>query len=140
MEKLYNRYIYSSPCLVGDIFFKLANKYQIPYFTDDRSIFFSPQHAVFDLSKSLLQPRVHASVWWKSYIIGIFIYFVIIILYCKTIYPVIFFQQHTFFIVFNIRKNSIFNDWSVSENQFNIVLYNKIYTIKNVCCWKKITG
>ena len=37
----------------------------------------------------------------------------------------------------NIRKKSIFNDWSVSENQFNIVLYIKIYTIKNVCCWKK---
>jgi hypothetical protein len=31
---------YSSPCLASDIFFKLANKYQIPYFTDDRSIFF----------------------------------------------------------------------------------------------------
>ena len=26
-----------------------------------------------------------------------------------------------------------------SENQFKIVLYNKIYTIKNVCCWKKIS-
>ena len=32
--------------------------------------------------------------------------------------------------IFNIRKKSIFNDWSVSENQFNIVFYNKIYTIK----------
>jgi hypothetical protein len=37
-------------------------------------------------------------------------------------------------------KKSIFNDWSVSENHFNIVFYNKIYTIKNVSCWKKITG
>jgi hypothetical protein len=34
-------------------------------------------------------------------------------------------------------KKSIFNDWSVSENQFNVVFYNKIYTIKNVSCWKK---
>jgi transcriptional regulator CtsR len=34
--------------------------------------------------------------------------------------------------MFNIRKKSIFNDWSVSENQFNIVLYNKIYTIKKM--------
>jgi hypothetical protein len=33
------------------------------------------------------------------------------------------------------KKSIIFNDWSVSENQFNIELYNKIYTIKNVCCW-----
>ena len=39
----------------------------------------------------------------------------------------------------HLKKKSIFNDWSVSENQFNIVLYNKIYTIKNVCCWKKIS-
>ena len=30
----------------------------------------------------------------------IFRYFVTIILYCKTIHPVIFFQQHTFFIVY----------------------------------------
>ena len=37
-------------------------------------------------------------------------------------------------------KKSIFNDWSVSENQFNIVFYNKIYTIKNVSCWKKSQG
>ena len=36
------------------------------------------------------------------------------------------------------KKSIIFNDWSVSENQFNIELYNKIYTKKNVC-WKKIT-
>ena len=36
--------------------------------------------------------------------------------------------------IFNIRKKSIFNDWSVSENQFNIVFNNKIYTIKNVSC------
>ena len=42
--------------------------------------------------------------------------------------------------IFNIWKKSIFNDWSVIENQFNIVVYNKIYTIKNVSCWKKITG
>ena len=35
--------------------------------------------------------------------------------------------------MFNIRKKSIiFNDWSVSENQFNNELYNKIYTIKNL--------
>jgi hypothetical protein len=37
-------------------------------------------------------------------------------------------------------KKLIFNDWSVSENQFNIVFYNKIYTIKNVSCWKKSQG
>jgi hypothetical protein len=44
--------------------------------------------------------------------------------------------------MFNIRKKSIFNDWSVSENQFNIVLYIKIhvYIVKNVCCWKKNHG
>ena len=43
--------------------------------------------------------------------------------------------------IFNIRKKSIFNDWSVSENQFNIVFNNKIYTIKNVSILlKKITG
>jgi hypothetical protein len=42
--------------------------------------------------------------------------------------------------IFNIRKKSIFNDWSVSENQFNIVFNNKIYTIKNVSCWKKSQG
>ena len=32
------------------------------------------------------------------------------------------------------------NDWSVIENQFNIVFYNKVYTIKNVSCWKKSHG
>jgi hypothetical protein len=37
-------------------------------------------------------------------------------------------------------KKSIFNDWSVSENQFNIVFYNKIYTIKKCILLKKITG
>jgi hypothetical protein len=40
----------------------------------------------------------------------------------------------------DIRKKSIFNDWSVIKNQFNIVFYNKIYTIKNVSCWKKSQG
>jgi hypothetical protein len=35
----------------------------------------------------------------------------------------------------------VFNDWSVnSENQFNIVLYIKIYTIKNVLLKKKSQG
>ena len=42
--------------------------------------------------------------------------------------------------IFNIRKKSIFNDWSVIENQFNIEFYNKIYTIKNVSCWKNSQG
>ena len=39
-------------------------------------------------------------------------------------------------------KKSIFNDWSVRENQFNIVFYNKIYTctIKKCILLKKITG
>jgi hypothetical protein len=37
-------------------------------------------------------------------------------------------------------KKSIFNDWSVSGNQLKIVLYKKIYTLKNVCCWKKAQG
>jgi hypothetical protein len=37
-------------------------------------------------------------------------------------------------------KKSIFSDWSVSENQFNVVFYNKIYTIKNVSCWKNSQG
>ena len=36
--------------------------------------------------------------------------------------------------IFNIRKKSIFNDSGVSENQFNIVFYNKIYNIKSVSC------
>jgi hypothetical protein len=27
-----------------------------------------------------------------------------------------------------------------AKNQFNIVFYNKIYTIKNVSCWKKSQG
>jgi hypothetical protein len=31
----------------------------------------------------------------------------------------------------------MYNDWSVSKTQFNVVFYNKIYTIKNVSCWKK---
>ena len=33
-------------------FFKLTNIYQIPYFTDDRSIFSFPQDAGFDLSST----------------------------------------------------------------------------------------
>ena len=37
-------------------------------------------------------------------------------------------------------KRWIFNYWSVIENQFNIVFYNKIYTIKNVSCWNKSQG
>ena len=45
---------YSSPCLASDIFVKLANK----YFTDDRSIFFPPQHAGFDLSSTLTYTRM----------------------------------------------------------------------------------
>jgi hypothetical protein len=43
--------------------------------------------------------------------------------------------------MFNVRKKSIiFNDWSVSENQFNNELYNKIYTIKNFVVEKKSQG
>ena len=34
----------------------------------------------------------------------------------------------------------IFSDWSVSENQFNIELYNKIYTIKMYVVEKKSQG
>ena len=34
----------------------------------------------------------------------------------------------------------IFSDWSVSENQFNIELYNKIYTIKMDVVEKKSQG
>ena len=56
----------------------------------------------------LLQPRAHARVRWKTYI-AIFRYFVTIILYCKTIHPVIFFQQHTFFIVYILLYNSLLN-------------------------------
>jgi hypothetical protein len=40
-------------------------------------------------------------------------YFVIIILYCKTIHPVIFFQQHTFFIVYILLYNTILNRFSL---------------------------
>jgi hypothetical protein len=42
--------------------------------------------------------------------------------------------------IFNIRKKKIFNNWSVSENQFNIVFYNNIYNMKNVSCWKNSQG
>ena len=51
--------------------------------------------------------RAHARVWWKSYIIAIFRYFVTIILYCKTIHPVIFFSTTYIFysIYFNIQYN-----------------------------------
>ena len=65
---LWYRYRYSYPYLSVNksdhiavwetIFFKLANKYQIPYFTDDRSIFFPPQHAGFDLSSTSTYTRM----------------------------------------------------------------------------------
>ena len=52
----------------------------------------------------------------------VFRYFVIIILYCKTIHPVIFFQQHTFFysIYFIIQYNIelIFANTSIIEYWF----------------------
>ena len=38
------------------------------------------------------------------------------------------------------KKSIIFNDWSVSENQFNIELYNEIYTIKMYVVEKKSQG
>jgi hypothetical protein len=63
------------------------------------------------------------SCFMEKLFIAIFWYFVIIILYCKTIQPVIFFQQHTFFIVyiyFNIQYNIelIFANTSIIEYWF----------------------
>ena len=40
LKQVLTKMKYSSPCLASDIFVKLANKYQIPYFTDDKSSFF----------------------------------------------------------------------------------------------------
>ena len=59
----------------------------------------------------VLQPpffaRVHARVWWKSYI-TIFKYFVIIILYCKMIHPVIFVStRYIFYSIYFIIKYNI---------------------------------
>ena len=50
-----------------DIFLKLINKYQIPYFTDDRSIFFPPQHACFNLSK-IWNPSKKISILFTVYL------------------------------------------------------------------------
>jgi len=51
--------------------------------------------------------------------IAIFRYFVIIILYCKTIHPVIFFQQHTFFIVYILLYNTILNWFLLTLQSIN---------------------
>ena len=63
---------------------------------------------------------IAASVRWKTYI-AIFRYFVTIILYCKTINPVIFFQQHTFFIVYILLCNSLLNWFSLTLQSLNII-------------------
>ena len=68
----------------------------------------------------LLKPCAHARGRWKTYI-AIFRYFVTIILYCKTIHPVIFFQQHTFFIVYILLYNSILNWFSLTLQSLNII-------------------
>ena len=60
-----------------------------------------------------------------------------IILYCKTIHPVIFFQQHTFFIVYNIEL--IFANTSIIEYWF---FFARIAPPVYFYCfiWKKITS
>jgi hypothetical protein len=70
---------YSSPCLASDIFVKLANKYQIPYFTDDRSIFFPPQHAGFDLYKDEVKKKSLKKNLDKNddFVYSIYLYFAV---------------------------------------------------------------
>ena len=53
-------------------------------------------------------------------------YFVIIILYCKTIHPVIFFQQHTFFIVYILLYNTILNRFSLTLQSLNIDFFRML--------------
>ena len=56
----------------------------------------------------------------------IFWYFVIIILYCKMIHPVILFQQHTFYIVYILLYNTILNWFSLTLQLLNIDFFRML--------------
>ena len=67
----------------------------------------------------LLQSSAHAHVWWKA--IAIFRYFVIIILYCKSIHLWFFSTRYIFYSIYFIIKFNIeliFDNTSIIEYWF----------------------